>query len=183
MAIDTYTVFHPYDAAALTGSSQISFPTPATADPFPGGGELTGRSFFPISGWSNNVEQTLNIGSQSSGAGAGKITFEPFSITRTVDLISETLFTMCASGTAFQYVDLIQRRSIGTSGSAATFLAYRFGLVAVKSISWAYSTESPQETVAFEYGQLTIGFATQNPNGTYNQFVFAGWDRVKNVRI
>ena len=29
-----------------------------------------------------NIEQVLAIGSQSSGAGAGKITFNPFSITR-----------------------------------------------------------------------------------------------------
>jgi len=28
------------------------------------------------------IEQVLNIGSQSSGAGAGKVTFNPFSITR-----------------------------------------------------------------------------------------------------
>jgi hypothetical protein len=31
---------------------------------------------------SADIEQTLNIGSQSSGAGAGKVTFNPFSITR-----------------------------------------------------------------------------------------------------
>ena len=28
------------------------------------------------------AEQTLNVGSQSSGAGAGKVTFNPFSIVR-----------------------------------------------------------------------------------------------------
>ena len=29
-----------------------------------------------------DIEQVLNIGSQSSGAGAGKVTFNPFSIIR-----------------------------------------------------------------------------------------------------
>jgi hypothetical protein len=29
-----------------------------------------------------DIEQVLNIGSQSSGAGAGKVTFNPFSIPR-----------------------------------------------------------------------------------------------------
>lgn len=33
----------------------------------------------------DDIEQVLNIGSQSSGAGAGKVTFNPFSITRKVD--------------------------------------------------------------------------------------------------
>jgi hypothetical protein len=32
---------------------------------------------------SGGIEQVLNIGSQSGGAGAGKVTFNPFSITRT----------------------------------------------------------------------------------------------------
>ena len=39
-----------------------------------------------------DVEQVLNIGSQSSGAGAGKVTFNPFSITRHVDKASPVLF-------------------------------------------------------------------------------------------
>ncbi len=32
------------------------------------------------------------IGSQSSGAGAGKVTFNPFSITRKIDVASSALF-------------------------------------------------------------------------------------------
>ena len=35
-----------------------------------------------VSDYSFDVEQVLNIGSQSSGAGAGKVTFNPFSITK-----------------------------------------------------------------------------------------------------
>jgi hypothetical protein len=40
----------------------------------------------------HQAETTLNIGSQSSGAGAGKVTFNPFSITRHVDKASPVLF-------------------------------------------------------------------------------------------
>jgi hypothetical protein len=43
---------------------------------------VSGGSFF------FDIEQTLNIGSQSTGAGAGKVTFNPFSITRKVDRAS-----------------------------------------------------------------------------------------------
>jgi hypothetical protein len=39
-------------------------------------GELTEKDLVRAAG---GIEQTLNIGSQSSGAGAGKITFNPFS--------------------------------------------------------------------------------------------------------
>jgi hypothetical protein len=41
-----------------------------------------GGGVFEISDFSFDIEQTLNIGSQSSGAGAGKIKFNPFQITR-----------------------------------------------------------------------------------------------------
>jgi hypothetical protein len=42
-------------------------------------GELTEKDLASVAG---GIEQTLNIGSQSSGAGAGKVTFNPFSVTR-----------------------------------------------------------------------------------------------------
>ncbi len=47
---------------------------------------------FEIEDFSFDIEQTLNIGSQSTGAGAGKVTFNPFSITRKIDRASPTLF-------------------------------------------------------------------------------------------
>ena len=43
-----------------------------------GGGSTVGSGVTT----SADVEQVLNIGSQSSGAGAGKVTFNPFQITR-----------------------------------------------------------------------------------------------------
>jgi hypothetical protein len=45
-----------------------------------GGGPAPG-ALFEIEDYSFDIEQTLNIGSQSTGAGSGKITFNPFSIT------------------------------------------------------------------------------------------------------
>jgi hypothetical protein len=48
-------------------------------------------SSFSMTGVSAGLEQTLNIGSQSSGAGAGKVTFNPFSITKQTDKGSTNL--------------------------------------------------------------------------------------------
>jgi type VI protein secretion system component Hcp len=45
--------------------------------------ELSDRQLDQVAG---------GIGSQSTGAGAGKVTFNPFSITRKVDRASPTLF-------------------------------------------------------------------------------------------
>jgi hypothetical protein len=47
---------------------------------------------FEIDDYSFDIEQVLNIGSSSTGAGAGKVTFNPFSITRKTDSSSPKLF-------------------------------------------------------------------------------------------
>jgi type VI secretion system secreted protein Hcp len=47
---------------------------------------------FEIEDYSFDIEQTLSIGSHSSGAGAGKVRFNPFSITKKVDKASHIFF-------------------------------------------------------------------------------------------
>jgi type VI secretion system Hcp family effector len=63
-----------------------------------------GSASFEIDDFSFDIEQTLNIGSQSSGAGAGKVTFNPFQITRKVDSASPQFFQMAVRGTLFRSV-------------------------------------------------------------------------------
>lgn len=48
-------------------------------------------ALFEVEDYSFDIEQVLNIGSASSGAGAGKITFNPFQITRKIDSASPGL--------------------------------------------------------------------------------------------
>lgn len=62
--------------------------------------------FIKISSCNSDIEQTLNIGSQSTGAGAGKITFNPFKITKFIDAISPALFLNAASGTPFKTAEV-----------------------------------------------------------------------------
>jgi hypothetical protein len=56
-----------------------------------------GGGTFEVEDYSFDIEQVLNIGSQSSGAGAGKVTFNPFQITRKTDKASPLLFAACSS--------------------------------------------------------------------------------------
>ena len=46
------------------------------------------NELFPLTTFTENTVQTLNIGSQSTGAGAGKIVFNPMTFTRPVDASS-----------------------------------------------------------------------------------------------
>ena len=67
--------------------------------------------------------QTLNIGAQSTGAGAGKITFNPLSFTRRPDSLSPQFFAMCCSGTPFRKVTL----EATTPGAAAPSFTFHYG--------------------------------------------------------
>lgn len=178
MAMDAFLALVDQTGKLVTSESQV---TSRFVDPFPGRPALTGAgAVFELIDYAFDVEQTLNIGSQSTGAGAGKITFNPFSITRQVDRISPLLFQMSASGATFKTADLLLCKSGGDT-SDVVFLAFGFSLVAVKTIAWSHADEGITETVTFQYGGLEVAYAAQNPDGTLGTFDTRGWDRVKNV--
>lgn len=180
MATDAYMIFKDYAGAFLASESQVDLgkADEELASVFKSAGA---GNIFEVEDYSFDIEQTLNIGSQSSGAGAGKVTFNPFSITRKIDKSSPVLFKNACSGTAFQAVSLGLRKSIGADNSGGFFLRFDFKLVAVKTISWAHDEESPKETVTFEYGGLQVRYAVQNSGGTLSTVVPGGWNRVTNT--
>jgi type VI secretion system Hcp family effector len=198
MAIDAYLCFQLYGGSWLTAESQVDlsknsevlmktpFAIPAT--PTSGTVPNAGPAIFEVEDYSFDIEQVLNIGSSSSGAGAGKVTFNPFSITRKIDKASPKFFEMACSGTAFQLVTLAMRKSSGAGSAGAAnvsgviYLRFDFKLVAVKTISWSHDDESPKETITFEYGGLMVGYAQQNADGSLKAPIAGGWNRVKNVQ-
>jgi Type VI secretion system effector, Hcp len=97
VAVDAFLQLVPYNSQPLTSDSQggrrLQRPAPGTA------ADQGAGALFEIEDYSFDVEQTLNIGSQSTGAGAGKVTFNPFSVTRKIDKVSPTLFKMTCAGT------------------------------------------------------------------------------------
>jgi type VI secretion system secreted protein Hcp len=189
MAIDSYMFFQDYKGVYLPSESQVSLTAsvddPNLVNPFVKAGNdksKPGRcGLFEVEDYSFDIEQVLNIGSQSSGAGAGKVTFNPFSITRKIDCASAQFFQMACSGTPFQTVGLGMRKSAGGNATGIFFVVFTFKLVAVKTISWAHDDESPKETVTFEYGGLNIMYTQQKPDGSPVTPDPGGWNRVKNV--
>lgn len=204
MAIDAQMYFKDYNGAFLMSEAQMDWKGTQTqsivtpfkeaynANTFIGGASAskTGGNrrcgLFEIEDYSFDVEQVLNIGSQSSGSGAGKITFNAFSITRKIDCSSPTFFAMACSGTPFAQVGLGVRKSAGAAASGGTsglmYLAFTFALVAVKTLAWAHDDEAPKETVTFEYGGLNIDYWQQAPDGSLVQAPQKGWNRVRNVQ-
>ena len=186
MAVDGYVFFQGYDGNYLKSESQVQ-PDPATTaiDKMYGGYAFDkaqkAGGLFEIDDFSFDIEQTLNIGSQSTGAGAGKVTFNPFQVNRPIDRSSPELFQMACAGKPFQDVRLGLRKSAGGGQSGIIYLVFCFKLVAVKSIAWSYDDTSPKEALTFEYGALMIFYSMQKPDGTLGDETKGGWNRVKNI--
>ena len=184
MAVDAYMYFMDYDGKYLPSESQVdaSKSTGTYFEKFKFKDAFDAKGLFEIEDFSFDVEQTLNIGSQSTGAGAGKITFNPFSITRKIDKASPILFERACSGTPYQQVALGARKASGGDMSGQIYLVFLFKLVAVKTISWSYDDESPKETTTFEYGGLQVWYLPQKPDGKFDIEQKGGWNRVKNIK-
>src|SRR5690242_11081014 len=75
------------------------------------GKDLPGPKPFQIEDWNFGVSQTLNIGSASGGAGAGKANFEPFHVKKNIDIATPFLFKTCCVGGHYQDVILAVRRA------------------------------------------------------------------------
>ncbi len=165
MAISAFLQFKPYNANILAN------PIPASSLQGDGG------TYFKILDYSLDVEQTLNIGSQSSGAGAGKITFNPLSVVRHSDTLTPILFQQACSGTAFAMVKLFLYND---TTLVSTFI---FKLVAVKGITFAPGDDgASSETITFEFGGMQIATAQLNTHGGLTgNVVLRGWNRVKNM--
>lgn len=184
MAFDTYMQFLQADGSTyLKGESQVQ-----VSSDTPLGTDIQQGNVFEIDDFSFDIEQALNIGSQSSGIGAGKVTFNPFQVTRKTDRASPTLFQMCCAGHHFKTVSLYLRRAGGaatgsTMASGTTFLRFDFALCGVKTISWSGSDgdEACKEEVTFEYGALKVQYVQQGADGKPMGSVVPGsWNRVYN---
>jgi type VI secretion system secreted protein Hcp len=139
-------------------------------------------ALFEIEDYSFDIEQTLGIGSQSTGVGTGRCQFNPFSITRKIDRASPHFFRMACAGKSFCRVGLGLRKAAGTDSAGVMYLAFTFSLVGVKTVSWAHDDEAPKETVTFEYGAVAVQYAMQQPGGKLDKVIAGGWNRVRNIR-
>jgi type VI protein secretion system component Hcp len=165
MPVQLRLTFESYAAPALVLNTVVPPPLPAAIEVFT-------TSF--------DIEQTLNVGSQSTGAGAGKITFNPFSITKRPDAHSAEFWQRSCSGTPYRKVTL----TVSRPGATTPFVIFTMGLVAVKTLAVAADENGDIiETVTFEYGQASYGVAPQNSDGSLGTVVAAGWNRVQNVSI
>src|SRR4051812_12974665 len=115
MAVDGYMYFQEYGGSYLKSESQVKLDdnNETLCKQFKFQDVAKQQGLFEIEDFSFDIEQTLNIGSQSTGAGAGKVTFNAYLITRKIDKSSPIFFEKACSGTPFQNVTMGLRKSSG----------------------------------------------------------------------
>lgn len=132
-------------------------------------GESVDDVTFKIYDFSATDDQNLTIGSQSGGAGAGKVTFEPITMTKLPDASSPQLFHMLAAGEHFATAEV---QLYGKDGSTVAE-TFDYSLVALKSITTTNSgaaTDQLFEQLTLEVGGMTDTVGTNS----------AGWNQVTN---
>jgi type VI secretion system secreted protein Hcp len=130
--------------------------------------------------WGWGADQVLNIGSQTSGAGAGKIAFRSLSITKYIDKTTPVLFQFCCSGKPFKDATLTLTQPLGKDSQTTTVFTVDMKLVAVKSVTYGDAAD-PTETVEFEFGGAILTFVPHGADGRVGAAVVNGWNRVQNI--
>jgi type VI secretion system secreted protein Hcp len=130
--------------------------------------------------WRWGSDQVLNIGSQTSGAGAGKIKFRPLAVTKAVDTTSPALFMAEASGRAFATGHLTILWSLGSSPGAFDYLKLELKVLAIKSIALS-PAEVPIEEIEIEFGSVKMTLVPESAEGRPQDPVSGGWDGIRNV--
>lgn len=97
----------------------------------------------------------MNIGSQSSGAGAGKLTFQPFVVEAVIDQNLITLFTQMARGQAYSGCDIDFAGKKGLTAKLKLALVTDLKIVSEDERGGDHD-RGPVARVTFEYGAITV---------------------------
>ena len=148
-------------------------------------GETTRKGFetqIELDSFHFDIENPTTIGSASGGAGAGKVKFNAFTITKKTDASSPRLYQKCCAGGHFGQAIISILKASGDTGAALTFLTFDFRTVFITKLDWAggdKTGDTPVETLTFVYGSLGVTYTPQQKTGAASpKPVAAGWSQI-----
>lgn len=147
--------------------------------------QFRAQNALEISEFSFGIHNTVNIGSVTSGAGAGKAQFADLKIAKVADSLTPNLLLYVGNGAHIQQLDLYVRQASsaakgGAAKSGLVYLQYSFKLVAVTTVDWSGSSgdDAVKENVTFTYGALQVKHTAQK--GARSTTSTATWNRITN---
>lgn len=145
--------------------------------------KTTGQDCIQLLETSYSFEQSFTIGSQSSGVGAGKATFNEFAFKKTIDTFSPQLLSKLVDGSYFKSVNVFFFKAVpGNISGFTAIMTLQLGLVGVKKIDIGISAgdEALNEAIALEYGEIKMTAYKFDPAGKRTIGPQKGWSRVTN---
>jgi type VI protein secretion system component Hcp len=155
-------------------------------------GKLTGESTnqltptqtkpFQLSSFTLDAMNTISIGSATSGAGAGKATFQKFTFVKPLDKYSAQLFQDLTSATHLASVEIVVRKP-GPNGMANPVVQYLLKTVFLTNIHIAGQSRNATETIQGEFGAIQFVLYGQNKNGQSTVNSAGGWSQITNAPV
>lgn len=140
--------------------------------------KMKANKAFELTSYSFGGYNQQNIGSGTSGAGAGKGEYNQLSITKDVDRASMTLFQNMLSGAHFEKAFVLIRRA---GGDQINFLEINMLKVFVANIDWSGSGGMLNESVVFGAGSIETKYTPQKADGKADTPVAALWSKITNT--
>ncbi len=141
------------------------------------GGDILGTSTDPTHlHWINVLSYQSGVSNPGTPTTSGKVTFEPFSVTKQLDKASPQLSEAAALGRA--YTVTLQVCSLGAK--EICFMQYTLENARVTAVQDGSGGQNPTESVTFSYGQVKWQYLQQNPDGSTTPFG-GGWDLQTNT--
>jgi type VI secretion system secreted protein Hcp len=136
-----------------------------------------------ISSFSFGADNSLSVGSKSSGAGAGKASFKLFKFRKNIDSASTGLFQTLCEGGHFESVRLELRKAGAASGKLGDpYAKVRMKMAFVTEIEYSGSDgdDVPSEEVSLAVGSILIQYRAQDAKGALGPVAEAKWSQVIN---
>jgi type VI secretion system secreted protein Hcp len=147
-------------------------------------GETTDKWFkkykaFELKEFGFGVKQAETTGSASTGAGAGKVEFEEFTIGKSVDLATVPLYQACVAGAHFDTVMIAIRKA---GGAGLIYAQFMFRQVFVKTVDHEGGSgdEPPTENITFKFGAMGIRYVQQLADGGQGTKMEGMWNCTDN---
>ena len=121
-----------------------------------------------------------NPSSMAGGGGGatGKVQFQDFHFTKTIDKSSPKLMQAVATGEHLNTVDL----SVNRGGTAEYYVIHLENVMVSSYSTLGGSGGVPMEEVSFTYQKIEMQYLPTNPDGTAAEAVKASWDLKTNTK-
>lgn len=132
-------------------NAQSAFNSYMTIDGVQGSSTHT-KDGIDVLSWSWGANQTSSIGSQSSGAGAGKANMQDFSFTKRIDKSSPVLYSLYQSGKSAKNVTLT------VSNGSSTPLKIQLTDATVSGYGLSSGGDRPSESITLNFSKISFSY-------------------------